>query len=262
MESKIYNALPSGSGVYKRKKTGLEVSYCKKKEMKDLYPAGGFSVVGQVGRGRDEIGELHTLNASEKIYAVSSMPHSKIKGYIKVGENEYLAVVKSVLLLWLLLILLILALAGLAAFFIHRAVTAGANEPETTTEARVIDPNAVLGEGELEVPDKIDTSSRQIKINGITTMNLKAGQVEQAFVFSNPEENPCYFVIEIEVDATGEILYTSNLLPPGYSISRFSLNRALEAGEYPVTVHFKTYSFDKEQRELNNMDVKTTIVAS
>ena len=101
-----------------------------------------------------------------------------------------------------------------------------------------------------------------IKINGIPEMKLKAGTKEQTFVFSNPEENPCYFVIEIELADTGEIIYTSNLLPPGYSISAFTMNKALEAGTYNAIVHVKTFSFDSEQRKLNNMDIKTTIIAS
>ena len=61
---------------------------------------------------------------------------------------------------------------------------------------------------------------------------------------------------------TGEIIYTSNLLPPGYSISAFTMNKALEAGTYNAIVHVKTFSFDSEQRKLNNMDIKTTIIAS
>lgn len=128
--------------------------------------------------------------------------------------------------------------------------------------AGVIDQNAILGEGEISVPDKTKTRGRQIKVYGIPELPLAANTKEQSFVFSNPEENPCFFVIEIELSDTGEVIYTSNLLPPGYSISKFTLNRELAAGTYPATIHVKTYSFDKEQRKLNNMDLKTTIVVS
>ena len=90
---------------------------------------------------------------------------------------------------------------------------------------------------------------------------MVAGQREQPYVFSNPENNPCFFVIEMELADTGEILYTSNLLPPGYSISKFTLNRPLEAGTYNVILHYKPTTFDQEQRPLNNMDIKTTVIA-
>ncbi|MGN0572247.1 MAG: hypothetical protein ACI4K9_08720 [Candidatus Fimenecus sp.] len=262
MAEKLFTAVSvNGDGVYNKKKENFTVSYYKKKQMEELYPAGGFSVVGQVGKGRDEIGAVICGEGKIPVYAVSKMPHAKILGYIQVGENEYLSIIKDVLLLWLLWILLAAALLIGLAFLLKAVIPTGA-EPETTTRALgVVDENAVLGEGELSVPDKIDTSGRNITVKGVPEIHLKAGQREQNYVFSNSENNPCYFVIEMELAKTGEIIYTSNLLPPGYSISQFTLNRALEAGSYDVVLHYKAYSFDKEQRPLNNMDVKTTIVA-
>lgn len=263
MAEQIFKAYPEGSGFYRNRKTGFESSYYKKKEMDTLYPAGGFSVCGQVGEGRNILGECVSGEATEKVYRTSKMPHAVIKGYIRVGENDFIAVVSDVLFLWIILILLLLALLAAAGFFIHHAVTAsGPAEPPTTNAPGVVDPNAQLGEGEISVPDKIDTKQREIKINGIPLMKLKAGTVEQNFIFSNPESNPCYFQIEIILEDTGEVIYTSNLLPPGYSISKFNLKRPLDAGEYKATVKFNCLSFDKEQRKLNGGVVKTTIEAS
>ncbi len=262
MANMVYTAFSGGSGVYRNRKTDFVAAYYKKKEMDDRYPAGGFTVSGQIGCGRDELGAVTSGGIEERVYAVSKMPHTKIVGYICVGENEYLAVLKDQLALILLLILLLaLLLAGLG-FLIHHAVTTGAEPEPPSQSAGVLDPDAELGPGQISVPDKVETAGKQIKVNGIAEMNLVAGQREQNFVFSNPEENPCYFEIEIVLRDTGEVLYTSKLLPPGYSISKFTLNRALDAGEYNVIVHFKTYSFDKEQRPLNNMDIKTIIKAS
>lgn len=257
-----YQVVAGGSGVYRNKHTGFVASYYKKKEMDGLYPAGGFNVCGQIGKGRDEIGVCTAADSRETVYAVSKMPHASVKGYIRIGENDFLAVVKDVLALWLFLILLgLLLLAGLG-LLIHNVVTASATPEPPTNPLGVIDSNAERGEGQYSVPEKTDTRGRQIKVNGIAEMNLKAGVREQNFVFSNPEENPCFFVIEVVLADSGEVIYTSNLLPPGYSISNFTLNRALDAGSYRAVVHVKTYSFDKEQRPLNNMDIKTTIVAS
>lgn len=255
-------AATAAEGCYKNRKTGLKVPSYTKKQLDSLYPAGGFSVVGQVGSGREETGELVSADGvSEKVYAVVKLPHTAVRGYICVGQDEYLAVVKDVLLLWLLFALLALLLCAAIGFGTYRAITANA-EPESTRPMGVIDAGAEWGEGEkVSVPEKTETKGKQIKVNGIAEMNLVAGQREQNFVFSNPEENPCFFQIEIELRETGEVIYTSNLLPPGYAISKFTLNRALDAGEYPVIVHFKTFSFDQEQRPLNNMDIKTTIKA-
>lgn len=262
MAGQNFKAYPEGSGFYRNRKTSFENSYYKKKEMDTLYPAGGFSVCGQVGEGRNILGECVSGEAVEKVYRTSKMPHTVIKGYIRVGENDFIAVVSDVLFLWIILILLLLALMAAAGLLIHSAVTASGPEPDTTTPPGVVDSNAQLGEGEISVPDKIETKGRDIKINGIPQMNLKADTVEQNFVFSNPEGNPCYFQIEIVLDDTGEVVYTSNLVPPGYSISRFKLTRPLDAGEYKATVKFNCRSFDKEQRKLNSFASKTTITVS
>lgn len=262
MSAKLFTAVPvNGDGVYNQKKNKFSVVYYKRKQMNELYPAGGFSVVGQIGKGNEEIGVVVFGEGQVPVYAVSKLPHAKVLGYVKVGENEYLAVVKDVLLLWLLWILLAAAVLVCLAFLLKTVLPTGA-EPETTTRAPgVIDANAVLGEGELSIPEKVDVSGRNITVNGVPEMHLVAGQREQNFVFSNPENNPCFFVIEMELADTGEIIYTSNLLPPGYSISKFTLNRPLEAGTYNVVLHYKPTTFDQEQRPLNNMDIKTTIIA-
>lgn len=253
-----------GEGVYKNGKTGFSVSYFKKKEIDSRYPSGGYTVVGQIGKGKREIGNLQSDDGqTEKVYAATKMPHTAVVGYIEIEADKFIAIVKDRLLLWLLLALLIAALI-IGLIFLLKAVipTGGGDGTTTTTPAGVVDQNAVLGEGEISIPDKTKTKGRKIKVNGIPELPLAANTKEQSFVFSNPEENPCFFVIEIELSNTGEVIYTSNLLPPGYSISKFTLNRELAVGTYPATVHVKTYSFDKEQRKLNNMDLKTTIVVS
>lgn len=49
-----------GEGVYKNGKTGFSVSYFKKKEIDSRYPSGGYMVVGQIGKGKREIGDLQS----------------------------------------------------------------------------------------------------------------------------------------------------------------------------------------------------------
>lgn len=254
------------SAFYRNDDTGLSVGYYTTKEMKDLFPSGGIRVVGQFryGKEKDIIGSVTVDGAEETVYMPRSAANKKVVGYVELDNGTFIAVKKDITAL--IIFFIILGLAVLAALIagITYAIRANAtpDEPDTTRPLGVVDMGAELGTGDISVPEKTETKGKQIKINGIAEMNLVAGQLEQNFVFYNPEENPCYFKIEVEIRDTGEVIYTSNLLPPGYHISHFSLNRALEAGEYPVVVHFKTFSFDKEQRPLNNMDIKTIIKAS
>lgn len=257
-EQITFTAYSGGEGFYRNRKTGFEAEYYKKKDMKTLYPAGGFTVCGQVGKGRTEIGELNAAGKTETVYRVSKMPHTVIKGYIKVGNDDYIAVVKDVLLLWIFLIIALIALLAAAGLLIRNAVLANA-EPETTKAYGEVDPNAVYGVPDISVPDKIETAGREISVPGIPSMKFKAGELEQTHILTNPEGNPCYFQFEIILSDTGEVIYTSKLLPPGYSISKFKLTKPLEAGTYSASVKFNTYTFDKEQKRLNNFVSKTTI---
>ena len=91
----------TGDGVFRDKKADFETTYILKKQMKSLYPAGGYTVVGQVGKGDEEIGVLVSNEQEEKVYKPSKPAFSCVKGYIEVGDGKYLAVVKSALLMWL-----------------------------------------------------------------------------------------------------------------------------------------------------------------
>ncbi len=258
-----FTAVSGGSREYSVRKSGFKAAYYTKKEIDDMYPAGGYSVVAQIGKGRSKQGELLSGEVSEPIYSVSKLPHTKIQGYIPVGEREYVVIVKDVLLLWILFSLLALLAVAALIFLIVKVVPANGGAPETTTNTPgVVDPNAQEGVGDISVPDKIETVGRGIKVIGFPKMKLKAGVLEQEFILSNPKENPCYFKYEIVLSDTGEVIYTSDLVPPGYAISKFKLNRALEAGSYSAVVHVRPYSFDKEQRPLTKFDSKTVIEVS
>lgn len=257
-----YSGAGEARGTYNNSSANFTVSYIKRKDMKTLYPSGGFNVRGQIGAGREQLGTLSSGGEGEEVvYSVAKLAHKRVAGYVPVGGNDYIAVMRDTLLLWILLALLALALIAGLAFGIRAAVEASTQPETTTAPLGVVDPNAQLGEGELDVPEHIDTAGANIQFTGITEMHFVAGQREQNYIFSNPEVNPCYFRITITLSDTGETLYTSDLLPPGYSISRFTLDRALDAGEYDVVVHFDTFSFDSEQRPLNKMDFKTVIIA-
>lgn len=261
MEQRQFHAQPAeGGGVFTDKKQNFSVPYFKKSQMDALYPAGGYAVVGSLGKGGEEIGTVTYENAEAAVYAVKKLPHTKVRGFVRVGEDTYLSVVQDVLLLWLLWILLALALLVGLAFLLKEVLPTGGTPETTNPPPGVIDENAILGEGEISVPEKIDTQGAMISVKNTPTIRLVAGQREQTHIFTNPEGNPCFFKIEIQMEADGEVLYTSDLLPPGYSISKFNLTRPLAAGEYAVVVHYRPTTFDKEQRPLNTLDFKTKLI--
>lgn len=112
-------------------------------------------VVGQIGKGKREIGDLQSDDGqTEKVYAATKMPHTAVVGYIETEADKFIAIVKDRLLLWLLFALLIAALIIGLIFLLKSVIPTGGDGGTTTPPAGVIDQNAVLGEGEISIPDK------------------------------------------------------------------------------------------------------------
>ncbi len=256
---------------YYNRKTQFETGCYTVKEMKALYPDGGIRVVGQVGCGKDQVGAITVNDIEEPVYKPISSMRYKTTGYIELETGSFIAVKKDVIAALILLALLgILAVVGLALGLSY-AIGANGGEPETTTSPNILDSNQQEGLGQLDLPSKLDVTNKKITTTGIVEMRFKAGQKEQNFILTNSAKNEgvCFMTFTIYIDANAnnkideadEMIYESGLVQPGYSISKFSINRALDAGEYKVLVLEQPYSYDQERVKLNNMVVSTKIVA-
>lgn len=132
----------------------------------------------------------------------------------------------------------------------------GDDTSTTLNNGLEIDPDADdWNGGELE--DK-GGESVGIKVPGYPSITLPANKEEVTVALLNPEGNPCYFVFELVLKDTGEILYTSKLVPPGQAITSITLSRALSAGEYDATIKITTYS-TADQSPMNGANVETVL---
>lgn len=251
--------------TYSNKRTGFSVGFYTTAQMKALYPQGDYRTVAQIGAGvkKNTPDQLSYNGKTEPASPGKKNPMHRTAGYISCGGNQFIAVKKNIVWLWILLLVLLLALIFGIQYAVNHWDELLPDKPAVASSdpRGQVDQNIVEGDITLSTKKKINTQGKQIELPGITTMRLKAGQTEQEFILRNPEKNPCYFKFQIVVDKTGEILYESNLVPPGYAISKFHLKRALDAGSYKATVKYLTYSFDAEQIPLNKGQVKTTIIA-
>lgn len=98
-----------------------------------------------------------------------------------------------------------------------------------------------------------------IRIPGYAVLRIPAEQTEVEIPLINPEGNPCYFVYEIVLSETNEVLYKSNMIEPGSEIRQETLGRALAAGEYPVQVKVNTYELEN-LTAMNGALIKATLI--
>ena len=100
--------------------------------------------------------------------------------------------------------------------------------------------------------------SGSIAIPGYEKLTVAAGKTAQAVRLANPPENACAFVLTLTLDETGETLWTGEALRPGEAYTRITLSRALDAGEYPATLHYDCFTLQDNQ-PLNGAEIQLTL---
>ena len=100
-------------------------------------------------------------------------------------------------------------------------------------------------------------SGENIAIPGYEKLSFEAGKTAQAVNLKNPPENACTFVLTLTLEG-GETLWTGETIKPGEAFTRITLTRALDAGDYPATLHYDCFSLS-DNTPLNGADVKLTI---
>ena len=100
-------------------------------------------------------------------------------------------------------------------------------------------------------------SGENIAIPGYEKLSFAAGKTAQAVNLKNPPENACTFDLTLTME-DGETLWTGKALSPGEAFTRVTLTRALDAGEYPATLHYDCYTIE-DNRPLNGAEIELTL---
>ena len=100
-------------------------------------------------------------------------------------------------------------------------------------------------------------SGENIAIPGYEKLDFAADKTAQAVNLKNPAENACTFVLSLSLEG-GETLWTGEALSPGEAFTRITLTRALDAGDYPATLHYDCYTIEDNQ-PLNGAEIQLTI---
>ncbi|MEG0257447.1 MAG: hypothetical protein RR632_04035 [Christensenella sp.] len=92
----------------------------------------------------------------------------------------------------------------------------------------------------------VDESEFSFRIN--SAPEFENGTAEGNLMIENPTYNTFLMKVEIKLDATGDTVYTTDILNPGTSIALDVLDKELKAGEYPATAGI--YAYDPTTEEL------------
>ena len=105
--------------------------------------------------------------------------------------------------------------------------------------------------------EKIAEGMVNVSIEGnvLFEQNGKKGRLG----IQNIEANRYSFTVDLILDDTGETIYQSNLIDPGYYIEYVELNKTLSAGTYSATAVFKTYSLDETEDQIGEVNTKINL---
>lgn len=120
----------------------------------------------------------------------------------------------------------------------------------------VIDPNA----GPSPTPSP---TAPGIAIPGWAGLSLPAGVTEADVPLYNPDANAdwYYLTFELRLKETDEVIFSTDLIPPGLYCNKVTLSKPLEMGTYDCTMVVQPYFIREVPTPTNNavFDIKLSV---
>ena len=255
----IYREIRAHDQKLKVKLENHEFSCFSKKELSNIHPEDNYTVVGEVIKNNKKRA-IADFIAGEKTFKVSRYGKNgrvlnKEAGFVKVGENEYIAVLKSripfLLILAALGIILLLLLAMLLQPEGDDMPVINPNNPLPPQDqnAVIIDPNAPLPEDkdEEELPPDVEPGGGSLSMIYTLEAEISLSNGNISLYFMNPSDSTHDVVLEAYVVANGTeyLVAKSGRLPAGYSLPSMALitdNAVLSEGIYEGLYKVQCYN--------------------
>lgn len=136
---------------------------------------------------------------------------------------------------------------------------------EKTAENDHINENMVIDQNAID-KDKLKENKKEETDNSVTVFGFSQIKMSEncrkvEINYYNPEQNAdkYYLKVSIELKETGEILYESDLIPPGQAIKYAEFSKELSSGTYDATIHVQPYKMN-DFTTTNNADLDIKII--
>jgi len=161
------------------------------------------------------------------------------------------------LLFPILFLLLALACLAMGILLLRSSWKEGSRERIAEEEGALQGMLPGMSEDEIiaELNRRVTESQLAISINSV--LEFETGESEGELRIENSAKNHYKMVVEMNRNDTGELIYRSGGIRPGFFLEKDRLDVVLSKGEYPVTVHFKAY--DDEDRYVGEANAETII---
>lgn len=149
-----------------------------------------------------------------------------------------------------LLVIVLIGLCGGMAYYIYKDKQQ--NEISRLTRDEDALGGMLSGKSQQEIEDilnaKVEEGMVNIGIQGepVFEYNGKKGRLG----IENIAANRYSFQVDLLLDETGEVIYSSGLIEPGYYIEYVELKKKLDEGDHRATAVFTTYSLDETEDKI------------
>jgi hypothetical protein len=240
---------------YKNSKKELEFDYIPKKEFEKLEKKQNttFGVVGSIklketNKTKTDNVTIH-FNDRMFIYELENVPEdtydkserpSNVMGYLKVGDDEYVAIVKTNILF-----LILFPILGIIILTIGLLLSTGDGnkpDPDSSQNSSVSSeskPSLDIESGQDITDDRVDEDDKiqeSITIPGYA--NLYVSTKNPSISLINPEGNSVY--LRYIIKNGEEVIYETKALEPNKMV-KANLKELLPNGEYELTFIIETY---------------------
>lgn len=155
-----------------------------------------------------------------------------------------------------IVIIILLILLGLCAGMFYSMIKEGDKGRLSRDELAL--GGMLPGKSQEEISDLLNAKVEEgmidigIAAEPIFEENGKKGRLG----IENIAANHYSFQVILRLDDSREVIYESGIIDPGYYVEYVELKKKLQAGDYPATAVFTTYSLDETEDKIAETNVK------
>ncbi len=161
-------------------------------------------------------------------------------------------------ILWIIIFLLLLLIGVGAGIYFQMTKD---NSLSRLTRDELALGGLLPGKTDQEVADLLSAKVAEGMVDiGIAAAPVfEYGGKKGRIAIENIAANHYSFQVDISLEDTGDVVYQSGLIDPGFYIEYIGLNKALQPGDYQATARFTTYSLDETEDRISEANVKLVL---
>lgn len=105
----------------------------------------------------------------------------------------------------------------------------------------------------IHAGEMVNPNPANIRLPGIDKIYADSGDVHVEQLLLNVEGNAYNLQYTITLDQTGEELYQSKVIPPGYGVKEFDMSQSFQKGEYPISITVNSSAAEDQEKSTDRV---------